>query len=40
MGESDAVADLEQVVYKLTLKYPRQEGYDIGNYNGPFVRKV
>jgi hypothetical protein len=34
------VADREEVVYKLTLKYLRQDGYDIGNYKNPFVRKV
>lgn len=33
------VADREEVVYKLTLKYLRQDGYDIGNYKDPFVRK-
>ncbi len=27
------------VVYKLTLKYLRQDGYDIGNYKQPFVMK-
>lgn len=32
-------ADREEVVYKLTLKYLRQDGYDIGNYKNPFVRK-
>ncbi|MGH9909180.1 MAG: hypothetical protein ACRD32_00925 [Nitrososphaerales archaeon] len=31
--------DREEVVYKLTLKYLRQDGYDIGNYKNPFVRK-
>jgi len=33
------VADHDEVVYKLTLKYLRQDGYDIGNYKHPFVRK-
>ncbi len=31
--------DREEVVYKLTLKYLRQDGYDIGDYKNPFVRK-
>jgi DNA integrity scanning protein DisA with diadenylate cyclase activity len=34
-----AVVDREEVVYKLTLKYLRQDGYDIGDYKNPFVRK-
>ena len=33
------VADRDEIVYKLTLKYLRQDGYDIGNYKDPFVRK-
>jgi len=32
-------ADHDEVVYKLTLKYLRQDGYDIGNYKQPFVTK-
>lgn len=32
-------ADRDEVVYKLTLKYLKQDGYDIGNYKDPFVRK-
>lgn len=32
-------ADRDELVYKLTLKYLRQDGYDIGNYKAPFVRK-
>ena len=32
-------ADREEVVYKLTLKYLRQDGYDIGDYKNPFVKK-
>ncbi len=32
-------ADRDEVVYKLTLKYLRQDGYDIGNYKQPFVTK-
>lgn len=32
-------ADHDEVVYKLTLKYLRQDGYDIGNNKQPFVRK-
>ena len=31
--------DRDEVVYKLTLKYLRQDGYDIGNYKQPFVTK-
>ena len=33
------VADRDEVVYKLTLKYLRQDGYDIGNNKQRFVRK-
>ena len=33
------VADRDEVVYKLTLKYLRQDGYDIGNNKQPLVRK-
>ncbi len=32
-------ADHDEIVYKLTLKYLRQGGYDIGNYKRPFVKK-
>ena len=32
-------ADRDEVVYKLTLKYLRQDGYDIGNNKQPFVKK-
>lgn len=32
-------ADRDEVVYKLALKYLRQDGYNIGNYKQPFVRK-
>lgn len=32
-------ADRDEVVYKLTLKYLRQDGYDIGNNKNPFVKK-
>lgn len=32
-------AGRDEVVYKLTLKYLRQDGYDIGNNKQPFVRK-
>lgn len=34
------VVNREEVVYKLTLKYLRQNGYNIGNYRNPFVRKL
>ncbi len=32
-------ADRDEIVYKLTLKYLRQKGYDIGSYRQPFVSK-
>ena len=32
------VADHEELVYKLTLKYLRQRGYDIGNNKIPRVK--
>jgi hypothetical protein len=31
------VADHDEIVYKLTLKYLREIGYDIGNYLTPRV---
>ncbi len=31
------VADHDEIVYKLTLKYLREMGYDIGNYLTPRV---
>ncbi len=33
------VADHDEIVYKLTLKYLREMGYDIGNYLSPKVIK-
>ena len=33
------VADHDELVYKLTLKYLRQSGYDIGNNKIPRVRR-
>jgi hypothetical protein len=30
-------ADHDEIVYKLTLKYLREKGYDIGNYLTPKV---
>jgi hypothetical protein len=30
-------ADHDEIVYKLTLKYLREKGYDIGNYLAPRV---
>ena len=33
------VAGRDELVYKLTLKYLRQDGYDIGNNTQPFVKK-
>ena len=34
------VADHDEIVYKLTLKYLRETGYDIGNYKTPRVAKI
>ncbi len=34
------VADHDEIVYKLTLKYLREMGYDIGNYKIPRVAKI
>ena len=31
------VAEYDEIVYKLTLKYLREMGYDIGNYLSPKV---
>ena len=33
------VADYDELVYKLTLKYLRQRGYDIGYNKDPRVRR-
>ena len=33
------IADHDEIVYKLTLKYFRELGYDIGNYTKPRVVK-
>jgi hypothetical protein len=32
------VADYDELVYKFTLKYLRQKGYDIGNDKSPRVK--
>ena len=32
------VTDYDELVYKLTLKYLRQKGYDIGNNTIPLIR--
>jgi hypothetical protein len=32
------VTDYDELVYKLTLKYLRQKGYDIGNNTIPRIR--
>jgi hypothetical protein len=32
------MADYDELVYKLTLKYLRQKGYDIGNNKTPRVK--
>ena len=34
------VANHDEIVYKLTLKYLREMGYDIGNYKIPRVAKT
>ncbi|MGC1929922.1 MAG: hypothetical protein WA667_13175 [Candidatus Nitrosopolaris sp.] len=35
------VSDHDEIVYKLTLKYLRETGYDIGNYTIPrVVRRI
>ena len=31
--------DHDEIIYKLTLKYLRLDGYDIGNYKTPEVKK-
>lgn len=33
------IADHDEIVYKLTLKFLREMGYDIGNHNVPRVTK-
>ena len=33
-------ADHDELVYKLTLKYLRQDGYDIGDWKKPRVTKT
>ncbi|MEM3107168.1 MAG: hypothetical protein QXS64_03980 [Candidatus Nitrosotenuis sp.] len=32
--------DHDELVYKLTLKYLRRDGYDIGNWQKPEVKKI
>ena len=32
------MVDHDELVYKLTLKYLRQDGFDIGNYKAPVVK--
>ena len=34
-----ATVDHDELVYKLTLKYLRRDGYDIGNWKIPEVKK-
>ena len=34
------VTDYDELVYKLTLKYLRQKGYDIGNNTIPCIRDI
>ena len=31
--------DHDELVYKLTLKYLRRDGYDIGDHNTPEIKK-
>jgi hypothetical protein len=33
-------AQHDELVYKLTLKYLRQDGYDIGDWKRPIVKKI
>lgn len=35
-----AKVDHDELVYKLTLKYLRRDGYDIGNWQKPEVKKI
>jgi len=30
----------DELVYKLTLKYLRRDGYDIGNHDNPEIKKL
>jgi len=30
----------DELVYKLTLKYLRRDGYEIGNSNSPEIKKL
>jgi hypothetical protein len=34
------VTDYDELVYKLTLKYLRQKGYDIGNNTIPRIKEI
>ena len=34
-----STVDNDELVYKLTLKYLRRDGYDIGNWKIPEVKK-
>ena len=34
------VTDYDELVYKLTLKYLRQKGYDIGNNTMPRIKNI
>ena len=34
------VTDYDELVYKLTLKYLRQKGYDIGNNMAPRIKNI
>lgn len=35
-----AKVDHDELIYKLTLKYLRRDGYDIGNWQKPEVKKI
>jgi hypothetical protein len=34
------VANSDELIYKLTLKYLRQKGYDIGNNKNPSIHSI
>ena len=34
------IVDYDELVYKLTLKYLRRDGYDIGDWKTPKVTKI
>ena len=40
MEKNIEVTDYDELVYKLTLKYLRQKGYDIGNNTIPRIKEI